>query len=179
MLGDETRGPRGGREGASLGARETAGGHRRSPVPGQRSSRRLTGCPLDMRASTSSRYPTPTRFPCFAPLSTLQRKSNSLLVVIGKSGERACNCPAIWLQGGSPRRQIPTISLKNSLFAGNAAGDGCDQHYVASVPASSIRSVRSFWSGAPPCGKARIPCGSSCRASWQHVPMHYRLACCS
>src|ERR1044071_5689132 len=35
--------------------------------------------------------------------------------------------------------------------------------WSVSVPAPSIRSVRSCWSGASPCGKACIPCGSSCR----------------
>ncbi len=45
--------------------------------------------------------------------------------------------------------------------------------------ASSIRSVRSCWSGASPCGKACVPCGPSCRVSWRRAPMCSRLACCA
>jgi Transposase len=48
---------------------------------------------------------------------------------------------------------------------------------LVSVPASSIRSVRSCWSGTSPCGKACIPCGPSCRVFSRRAPMCSRLAC--
>jgi hypothetical protein len=51
--------------------------------------------------------------------------------------------------------------------------------WSVSVLASSIRSVRSCWSGASPCGKVCIPCGPSCGVSSRRAPMCSRLACCA
>jgi hypothetical protein len=49
--------------------------------------------------------------------------------------------------------------------------------WSVSVPASSIRSAPSCWSGAPRYGRDCVSCGSSCRASWRHAPMFSRPAC--
>jgi len=41
-----------------------------------------------------------------------------------------------------------------------------------------INQIRAFcWSGASPSGKARIPCGLSCRISLRRAPMCSHLAC--
>jgi Transposase IS116/IS110/IS902 family len=49
---------------------------------------------------------------------------------------------------------------------------------LVKVKCSLIRSVRSCWSGASPCGKACVRCGPSCRVSSRRAPMSSRHGGC-